>query len=125
MSASAEPGGLRGEDGSVTAEFALGLPGVVATVLLVLGALVAGVTTVQCYEAARAGAREAMWAGSSAAAAAAHAVAGDRAAVTVLQEGEWVTVRVEKSLFLQGFPVRVSGQLSAPVESRSPPAGLP
>lgn len=107
----------RGEAGSVTAEFAVGLPGVVATILLVLGALTAGATYVECQEAARAGAREAMLHGSTAAAQeAAQQVAGPRAQITVSTQGRWITVRVHKSLIVDALPVRISAQMVAPME---------
>src|SRR5699024_611575 len=110
----------RQEAGTVTAEFAVGLPGVVATVLLVLGMLLAGTSHVQCQEAARAGAREAMLHGSSSeAAAAAEKVAGNGAAVTVSFDGRWATVRVEKPLIISGIPLRVSAHMTAPIEGRS------
>lgn len=108
------------EAGTVTAEFAVGLPGVVATVLLVLGMLLAGTTHIQCQEAARAGAREAMLHGSAAeAVAAAEKVAGDGASVTVSINGRWATVRVEKPLIISGFPLRVSANMAAPIEGHS------
>ena len=119
-------GRRRGEEGTVTAEFALGLPGLVATALLILAALAAGVRTVQCLEAARAGAREAMWEGSGQrASAAAHAVAGSGARVTVSIDDGWVTVRVDKPLLFEGLPLRPSGVMRAPLETRPPPALAP
>lgn len=112
----------RGEGGSVTAEFAVGLPGVVATIMLALGALLAGATHVECQEAARVGAREVMLYGSpESAPGAAKRVAGERASVTVTSEGKWVTVHVRKSLFVQGFPIRVAAQMTAPLEGEGVP----
>jgi len=109
-----------GEAGTVTAEFAVGLPAVVATVLLVLGVLLAGTTYIECQEAARAGAREAMLhASTEEARQAAQAVAGEGAAVSVSIDGRWAAVRVEKSILVSGFPIRVSAQMRAPLEDAS------
>jgi len=116
----------RGERGSVTAEFAIGLPGVIATVLLILGALLAGSTYVQCQEAARVGAREAMLHGDSTrAGAAAEKVASDKAVIAVTTEGKWVRVHVEQPVFIAAIPIRVSAHMSAPMEggSTSEPGG--
>lgn len=109
----------RAERGSVSAEFAIGLPGVVAIILLALGALVAGATQIECQEAARVGAREAMLAGGTgSAAAAAQKVVGSRAEISVSGDGSWITVSVSKPLFAAGFPIRVSATMMAPVEGR-------
>ncbi len=109
-----------GEAGTVTAEFAVGLPAVVATVLLVLGVLLAGTTYIECQEAARAGAREAMLHSSAEEARqAAQVVAGERAAVSVSIDGSWATVKVEKSILVSGLPIRVSARMRAPVEGAS------
>lgn len=105
------------ENGSVTAEFAIGLPGVVAIILLGLSALVAGATYIECQEAARAGAREAMLVGApDSGAQTARLVAGDRAEVITHVEGQWVTVTVSKALFASFFPIRVSATMAAPLE---------
>lgn len=105
------------ERGSVTAEFAVGLPGVVATVLLVLGALVSGATYVQCQEAARAGVREAvLHATAEPAAPAAQTVAGPTARVTVTTEGTWVRVHVAKPVGFALNPMTISAELTAPME---------
>ncbi len=100
----------------------MGLPGVVATVFLALGALLAGATHIECQEAARVGAREAMLHGSvEETTGAAKRVAGDRATVLVSSDGRWVTVRVQKELFVQGFPIRVAAQMTAPREDGGVP----
>lgn len=105
------------ERGTVTAEFALGLPGIVATILLALGALVAGVTYVECHEAARVGAREAMLHGTpDPARSAAAQVAGPRATITVSSSGRWVSVEVEKPVLISGIGLSVSARMSAPLE---------
>lgn len=114
-------GAGHGERGSVTAELAIGLPGVVATVLLVLGALLAGATYVECQEAARIGAREVMLHGSAAQGrAAAQEVAGPGAGVDVAVDGRWVTVRVQKSVFVDSLPIHISAQMTALVEPGGP-----
>lgn len=105
--------------GSVTAEFAVGLPGVVTTILLILGMLLAGATYVQCQEAARAGVREAiLHASAEPAAAVAQGVAGPTAMVTVSTEGTWVRVRVAKPVLFVASPVTVGAELTAPMEQR-------
>lgn len=121
---SGEP--IGGDAGTVTAEFAVGLPGVVATVLLVLGVLLAGTTYIECQEAARAGAREAMLhASTTEARQAAQAVAGERAMVSVNIEGRWASVRVEKAILVSGFPIRVSARMRAPMEGASAQVSAP
>jgi Flp pilus assembly protein TadG len=47
------------DEGSVTAEFAVGLPAAVLTVLVVLSVAAVGQAQLQCVDAARAGARQA------------------------------------------------------------------
>lgn len=107
------------ERGSVTAEFALGLPGVVATILLALGALVAGGTYISCIEAARVGAREVMLSGSTShAEQAAMQSAGSQAHVSTDISRGWGTVRVQRPLFVSGFPITVSASMSAPIEGQ-------
>ena len=50
---------VRHDGGSLTAEFAVGLPAVILTLLLVLSACAVGQAQLQCVDAARAGARQA------------------------------------------------------------------
>lgn len=107
----------RCDRGSVTAEFAVGLPGVVTVILLVLAVLVSGATYVQCQEAARAGVREAvLHASAEPATAVAQTVAGPAASITVTTEGTWVRVRVIKPVGFAGNPVTISAELTAPME---------
>lgn len=115
MTAGSPRGPGTGEAGTVTAEFAIGLPAVVATVLLILAVILAGATKIECYEAARAGARVVMLGGSEPEAhQAARRVAGDQAHVAAHTADGWVTVEVAKHL--GALPISVSAQLTAPVE---------
>ncbi|HLS02586.1 MAG TPA: TadE family protein [Beutenbergiaceae bacterium] len=108
------------ESGGVTAEFAIGLPGVILIILVILGALLAGTTHIQCQEAARIGAREAMLHGDSAhAQPAAAKVVGSSATITVTTTDHWVEVGVTKPVFIAAIPIRVSAHMSAPLEGKN------
>ncbi len=122
----AGPGGA-GSRGSVTAEFAVGLPAVVMVLVVVVLAATAAIGQVRCVDAARAGAREAAL-GSAAAQvhATAERLAGAGAAVAVTREGPWVVVRVSRPVAAFGWLGRgliASGRAQAWVEPTA--AGAP
>ncbi|GCD18832.1 hypothetical protein CTKZ_03940 [Cellulomonas algicola] len=106
--------------GSVTAELAVGLPVVVALLVVVLAVVGAGLTRAQCLDGARAGARAlALGESSSDAAATARRVAGDGSRVRTTRDGEWVTVVVEASVPVGGLrlgPLEARGSATARVE---------
>lgn len=110
----------RREAGTVTAELAVGLPGVVAMVLLVIGVMGAGTVYVECHEAARVGVRQVMLeASAEAGELAARRVAGDRAQVHVTIDGAWASVTVTKTV-TGWLPLTLSAQLSGPLEGAGP-----
>lgn len=101
-----------GEQGSVTAELAVGLPVVVVLVALLASLAAAGVTELRCEAAARAGAREAaLGSDDGTVRSTAGRVAGDGAAVEVGRAGGWTTVRVSVGVSFGPWvaPVRVAG----------------
>ena len=113
--------------GSVTAEFAVGLPAVVMVLVVVILAATAAIGQVRCVDAARAGAREAAL-GSAVAQvhATAEHLAGEGAAVAVTREGAWVVVRVSRPVAAFGWLGRglvASGRAQAWVEPTA--AGAP
>src|SRR5699024_7391280 len=98
------------ERGSVTAELAVLLPGVVLAIVVILVAASAGVAQVRCADAARAGARAAALGKSpEEISAIAEDLAGPSAEVGVTESGQWV--RVQVSLEVPLGPL--SGALSA------------
>jgi len=112
--------GESGCRGSVTAEFAVGLPAVVMVLVVVILAATAAIGQVRCVDAARAGAREAAL-GSAVAQvhATAEHLAGAGAAVAVTREGPWVVVRVSRPVAAFGWLGRglvASGRAQAWVE---------
>jgi hypothetical protein len=101
-------GGTATESGSVTAELAVGLLGLVLVLGAVVGVPAAGQAQLRCADAARAGAREAARGeGAATVAAVARHLAGPRADVEVTEDGPWVTVAVglPVDLALPGRPV--------------------
>lgn len=75
------------------------MPAIVLIILMVLGTATIGLTQLQAYEAARAGAREAARGeASSAVTKAAQAKAGSSAAVKITRDGEYTRVSVEIGL---------------------------
>lgn len=83
------------ERGSVTAELAVLLPGVVLAIVLILAVASAGVMQVRCADAARAGARAAALGQDDAEVTAlVQQLAGEGATVTVTRSADWVDVRV-------------------------------
>jgi hypothetical protein len=88
--------GFLGDEGSVTAEFAVLLPVVALLVAVVLALTAAAATQLRCADAARAGARAAALGDDDAAVAAvAQRIAGDGVRVAVGREDGWVVVSVE------------------------------
>ncbi|MCQ9368617.1 pilus assembly protein [Brevibacterium sp. 50QC2O2] len=91
--------GARSDRGAAAAEFAMIMPAIVLIILMVLGTATIGLTQLQAYEAARAGAREAARGeASSAVTKAAQAKAGSSAAVKITRDGEYTRVSVEIGL---------------------------
>lgn len=87
--------GAGSEGGSVTAELAVLLPGVVLAIVVILVAASAGVAQVRCADAARAGARAAALGKTpQEVSAIAEELAGDGAQVSVTDSDQWVRVRV-------------------------------
>ncbi|HLS63029.1 MAG TPA: TadE family type IV pilus minor pilin [Ruania sp.] len=83
------------ERGSVTAELAVLLPGVVLAIVVILAVASAGVMQVRCADAARAGARAAALGQDDAQVVGiVQQLAGEDATVTVSRSEEWVDVRV-------------------------------
>ena len=81
--------------GSVTAELAVLLPGVVLAIVVILVVASAGVMQVRCADAARAGARAAALGEDEAQVAAiVRQLAGDNAQVSLTRSEDWVDVRV-------------------------------
>lgn len=100
------------EQGSVTAELAVGLPVVVLLIALLASLAAAGVTELRCEAAARAGAREAaLGSDDGTVRSTAARVAGAGAAVEIARAGEWTTVRVSAGVSLGPWvaPLRVGG----------------
>lgn len=109
----------RDERGSVTAELAVGLPVVVVVLAAVLGVAGAGAVRLECAAGARAGARAAALGEPDAQVRQTAAkVASGGASVRITRDGEWVTVRVDRtwgSAVLGGLP------LSAEATGRAEP----
>src|SRR5699024_3471772 len=107
---SSRPAWPSSQRGSVTAELAVLLPGVVLASVVILVAASAGVAQVRCADAARAGARAAALGKSpEEISAIAEDLAGPSAEVGVTESGQWV--RVQVSLEVPLGPL--SGALSA------------
>lgn len=105
----------RRDDGSVTAEYAVGLPTVVLTLLVVLSASVVGEAQLQCVDAARAGARQAARSETDGrAVAVARSAAPAGAEVTLTRSADTVLVGVRATVRVP-FP----GGLTVSVGSRS------
>lgn len=102
--------GPKDQRGSVTAEFALALPAVVLTLLLVLGMALHGAAAVAVEEASRAGARElARGTEESVAANIAAQAAGADAAVAISYQPPYAVMTVTR-------PVTVLGAFALPFE---------
>jgi Flp pilus assembly protein TadG len=103
-----------GDQGSVTAEFAVALPAVVAVLAVVLSAVAAATAELRCVDAARAGARAAARGENTSAAVAAARAAGPAGASVRLQRaGGQVRVEVRGRVSLLG-PIG-GGHLAVPV----------
>lgn len=108
------------DEGSITAELAIGMIAVVCLLALVLVAAGAGAGRLRCQDAAAAGARvAALHRPDAEVADAARRVAGSDASVTVSRSAGWVEVRVAGRVagawFTSG-PLAVSGKAMAWVE---------
>lgn len=105
--------------GSVTAEFALGLPAVVLVLLLVLGLAMHGAARVALEDGARAGARELARGESSAAAQQSiRSAAGDDVTVTISTEGEYTHVALTQPVQILGL-VQVGTDIAAEASART------
>jgi hypothetical protein len=113
MTAQRNPDANSPERGSVTAEFALAIPGVVLVMLLVLSLAMQGAARITLEEGARAAARE-LARGESAATAeeTLRETTGDRSDVTITAEGQYTAVVVTQ-------PIRVLGLIELNAEQRA------
>lgn len=109
-----------GEQGSVTAEIAVGLPVVVLLLVAVLTLAAASTAQMRALDAARAGARAVAIGEADAAVASAVArVGGGDADLTIVRDGEWVEVTVTRPVaggWLADSPLRAKGVATAWVE---------
>src|SRR5690625_2179280 len=115
------PATARGETqrGSVTAEFALGLPAVVLVLLLVLGLAMHGAARVALEVGARAGARELARGESSAAAEQSiRAAAGEDVTVTITTNAEYTHVALTQPVQILGL-IQISAEISAEASART------
>jgi len=102
--------------GSVTAEFAVALPAVVAVLAVLLSAVAAATAELRCVDAARAGARAAARGETpSVAVAAAKAAAPSGATIRLQRDGDSVRVEVRGRVSLLG-PIG-AGRLGVPVRA--------
>lgn len=93
-----DQGGGR-DRGSVTAELAVALPAVVAMLLVVLGVVQAASVRWTCTDGARAGARAAaLGEADPVVRETAQRAAGGAASVSIVRDGNWVTVEVARPL---------------------------
>jgi TadE-like protein len=110
----------RREQGSVTAELAVGLPVVVMLLVAVLTLAAASTAQMRAVDAARAGARAVAIGEDDAAIASAVAhVGGEDAELTLVRDGEWVEVTVSRPVaggWLSRAPLRATGVATAWVE---------
>lgn len=107
------------ERGSVTAEFALGLPAVMLVLLLVVGLAMHGASRVALEDGARAAARE-LARGESAevAAQSARSSLGDEVEVTISDEGEYTQVRLTRPVVVLGL-IRLRTEITAEASART------
>jgi hypothetical protein len=113
------------DEGSVTAELAVGLPAVVLVLAMVLVVASTAIAQTRCADGARAGARAAALGEDDAAVAGvARRVAGDDARVGVARDDGWVTVHVDAAVGVGGHlgPVRVQASAVGRAEPRTPVA---
>ena len=113
-------GAGRGEQGAVTAEAAVAIPGLVAAVAVCLWGLMAAAVHLRCVEAARAGAREvARGEPIEQVREFARQRAPEGATVDVGADGDLVRVRVQARVRLFGGPgIEVGGESVALAEER-------
>ncbi|GAA1346991.1 TadE family type IV pilus minor pilin [Falsarthrobacter nasiphocae] len=106
------------DDGSVTAEFALGMPSVIAVAAIVVAVWVGGSHRLALEDAARAGAREAARGAAPADVEAAASRSAPGAEVTVAREGDLVTVRARSHpAAVMGWDLPIlTGEATARVE---------
>lgn len=106
-----------GDRGTVTAEFAILLPIVMALAMLVLGLTRTVIVGLNCQEAARTVAREIVVAGDSARAASlVHAMAGGSATVSLAGDADAITVSTQCPIVpdsLGVLPLRMTGRAVA------------
>lgn len=104
----------------MTAELALALPAVVLVLAVVLVTVAAGAAQLRCVDAARAGARAAaIGEAAGEVTAVVRRVAGERALVSVQEDGAWVTVTVSTTApgaWFTGGRLTVRGSATAWVE---------
>ena len=107
------------ERGSVTAEFALGLPAVMLVLLLVIGMAMHGASRVAMEDGARAAARE-LARGESAQSAEqiARSAAGDDVAVAISAQGEYTHVVLTRPVRVLGL-IRLSTELTSEASART------
>lgn len=105
--------------GSVTAEFALGLPSLVVIVLLLISLAMHGAAQVALEEAARAAARE-LARGEPAAQAeqAAQYSAGSNVTVSIGSEGEYTTVALSQPVQILGL-INLQTELTSEAKARA------
>lgn len=110
---------LTSEHGSVTAEFALALPGIALVLLFVIHLAVEGATRVALEEGARAAARE-LARGESAEVAEQTALSstGDEAAVAISADGEYSHVALSRPVRILGL-FEVEAEHSAEARART------
>ncbi len=116
-------GWLREDRGSATAETAIVLPAVVLMVLVLLVAGLGLTAQVRLESGARAAARElARGEDPATAVAVAERVAGDGVQVSITQDGEWVSVRVDTSITAPtGLLAGATWHLTADAQARREP----
>ncbi|RJN32584.1 TadE family type IV pilus minor pilin [Nesterenkonia natronophila] len=119
MTAQRNLGANSSERGSVTAEFALAIPGVVLVMLLVLSLAMQGAARIALEEGARAAARE-LARGESAATAeeTLRQTAGDQLDVTIAAEGQYTAVVVTQPIRVLGL-IELSAEQSAEAHART------
>lgn len=107
------------ERGSVTAEFALGLPAVMLVLLLVIGMAMHGASRVALEDGARAAARE-LARGESAETAeqTARSAAGDEVAVVISAEGQYTRVVLTRPVRVLGL-IQLDTELTAEASART------
>ncbi len=105
------------DHGTVTAEFAILLPVVMALAMLILGLTRTVIVGLNCQEAARIAAREIVVSGDAARASAlVHAIAGSAARVSLSESADSTTVSTQCPIIADSLgilPIRMSGRAIA------------